>query len=224
MRASLISAAVALTCLTCSTSGFAEEMFADDFDDGLSSEWRIDGLDEQDYRIRDGGLEMRVQPGKLTRDTPRLSIVLPFTASESVAATVEVTILDRFTEPAEFAGMYLMDENGLEFGARKQRINGYLVFSPGAPEFIGRAGEEGDPSQYAVKYWPANQEMGPLRIIFRGGHAHFQVGPSTEGEYATYFHSAINENATEYGFCLIAAGGPDDGEHWVRFDNFRVER
>jgi len=98
------------------------------------------------------------------------------------------------------------------------------VFSPGNVEFIGEEGEEGDPQQYALKFWPANEVYGPLRIIVRGDYGHFQVGPSQKGKYLNFFHSALRKNEPKRGFCLSASGGPSDRDHWVRFDNFRVTR
>lgn len=203
--------------------GVAENvLFEDNFDDGLSDQWQLVGIQDQDIRIRDGGLELRVQPSKLTPDTPMLKVILPFTSADTLIASVEITLIDRFTEPSEFAALYLFDDTGLEFGARKQRLDGFLVFSPGNVKFIGPPGEEGDPTQYALKYWPARNESGPLRIIVRDQYASFQVGPSSRGEYLNFLSSAIRKDAKERGFSLVAAGGPNDGAHWVRFDNLRV--
>ncbi len=199
-------------------------LFEDNFDGTLSPEWQAFGLTKDDYRIRDGGLEMRVQPGRRTGDTPMLMVLLPFNTSETVTASVEVTPLDRFTEPDESAGLFLTDADSREFGAEKRNLNGHLVFSPGNVEFIGEEGEEGDPQQYALKFWPANEDYGPLRIIVRGHYGHFQVGPSRKGKYLNFFHSALRENEPKRGFCLSASGGPSDRDHWVRFDNFRVIR
>ncbi len=47
-----------------------EVLFKDDFDGDLSSQWLPFGLTQEDYRTKDGGLEMRVQPGKTTKETP----------------------------------------------------------------------------------------------------------------------------------------------------------
>lgn len=223
MCARIIPWTAVVACLFWPPLCLAENvLFEDSFEDGLSSKWQAVGLKKEDYRIRDGGLELRVQPGKLTRDTPMLKVTLPFTSSGIVVASVDVTILDRFTEPAEFAGLFLTAERGVEFGGKKQRMDGHLVFSPGNVEFIGKPGEEGDPAKYTLKYWPADQNAGPLRIIVRNHYAHFQIGPSSDGKYLNFFHSAIRKNEKERGFSLAAAGGPDDAVHWVRFDNFRV--
>ncbi len=199
-------------------------LFEDNFDGALSPKWQAVGLAKDDYRIRDSGLEIRVQPGRRTRDTPMLLVLLPFKTSESVIASVEVTPLDQFTSPDESAGLFLTDADTREFGAEKRNLDGHLVFSPGNDEFIGEEGEEGDPQQYALKFWPANEVDGPLRIIVREHYAHFQVGPSRKGKYLNFFHSALRENEPKRGFCLSASGGPSDRDHWVRFDNFRVIR
>jgi hypothetical protein len=64
---------------TVTSSLFAadEVLFEDDFENGLSDRWQIVGLAKEDYRIRDGALELRVQPGKYKRETPMLKIILP---------------------------------------------------------------------------------------------------------------------------------------------------
>ncbi len=96
--------------------GVAEEvLFEDTFDSGLSPKWSIVGLKKEDYRIKDGGLEMRVHPGKATKETPMLMVLLPFDTAETVIASVDLTPLDRFTEPAEAAGLFLTDADSREF-------------------------------------------------------------------------------------------------------------
>ena len=94
----------------------------------------------------------------------------------------------------------------------------------GEVDFIGKPGQEGDPGKYTVKYWPADESFGPLRIVVRGSYTHFQVGPSAAGEYKTFFHSAIEESKTGLGFGLTATSQTGDGDRWVRFDNFRVTK
>lgn len=214
---------VVLAALT--GSGLAEEvLFEDTFDGQLSPEWKTVGLSEDDYRIRDGALELRVHPGKMTRSTPMLMVTIPFHATENVRASVELTLIDPFTELGESAGLYLTGEDHREFGATKKNINGHLVFSPGEVQFIGQPGTEGDPQQYALKFWPAQDAFGLLSIIVSDGYAYFRVGPSASGEYLNFFNSAVRPDEPKRGFCLSASGAPSQGEHWVRFDNFRVVR
>jgi hypothetical protein len=70
----------------------------------------------------------------------------------------------------------------------------------------------------------ASADAGPLRIVVDRGHAFFQVGPSAEGKYLNFFHSAIKRETNQRGFALTAAGAPPGSSHWVRFEDFRVFR
>jgi len=124
-------------------SGVASDdlIFEDNFDNGLSDKWQVIGLKkEEDYRIRDGGLELRVQPGKLTRDTPMLKVILPIGTSSSAIGSVDVTVLDEFTEDGEFGGLSLIADDHVEFTVKKLRVNGSLVFAPGKYEGCHPAG------------------------------------------------------------------------------------
>ncbi|MDZ4821276.1 MAG: hypothetical protein SGJ20_20130 [Planctomycetota bacterium] len=215
----------AFLCLVLGQLSFGEEvLFEDKFEGKLSPKWKIVGLKKEDYRIKNGELEMRVQPGEKTKDSPMLKVLIPFEAKDNVTASVDLTIVDKFTEPTETAGLYLINESGPEFRAEKRKLNGLLVFSPAKPEFIGKQGEDGDPQQYALKFWPANESFGALQIIVSSDRAFFQVGPSKDGKYLNLFHSAIITDRPGRGFGLRTCGGPADKEHWVRFDNFRVVR
>ena len=133
-----------------------------------------------------------------------------------------MTIIDEFTEEKEFAGVYLCDESGCEFAVKQQHEGGKLVYAPGNYIFKGEEGEEGDVSKYEVKYTPVDPQAGPLRLLVDRGYAYFQVGPSADGKYLNFFHSALRSPTEERGFALVAAGAPADKPHWVRFDDFRV--
>ena len=141
-----------------------------------------------------------------------------------MVASVDVTILNEFTEDGEFAGLCLIADGDVEFTVKKLLTDGKLFFSPGEYDFIGKPGEEGDGRKYTIKYWPALKEAGPLRLIVRQNYAFFQVGPSSQGKFLNFFFSAITASEKVCGFSLVAAGGPKDAVHWVRFDNFRVTR
>src|SRR5690349_10700817 len=142
-----------------------EVLFEDSFDKDLSSKWQVVGLGKDDYRLRDGCLELRVQPTPESGKTPMFKVVLPFTMDDRVTASIKVNLVDKFTEEGEFAGMYLIDEDGIEFAAKKQRVNRQLMFAPGRYNFVGQPGEEGNPDRYDVTYSVARPEAGPLRIL-----------------------------------------------------------
>lgn len=197
-------------------------MFEDTFDNGLSDKWQIVGLEQSDYRVREGGLELRVKEVGANQPRPLLKVDLPFSTADTVFASVDVSVVGERFQRGDEAGLCLTDQDGAVFTARKTNIDGYLLLAPGEVDFIGTPGQEGDPGKYTVKYWPADESFGPLRVLVRGHYAHFQVGPSTAGEYKTFFHSAVRESDKGMGFGVTAIGRSGDGDRWVRFDNFRV--
>ncbi|MCA9074793.1 MAG: hypothetical protein KDA93_07160 [Planctomycetaceae bacterium] len=203
---------------------FAEVLFEDSFDGQLAEGWEIVGLSEDDYRIHDGGLEVRVAPASEGSTTQYLHVVMPeFKEYDFLRASVDITLLDEFTQPEEFAAVILTDGGGWDFATRKQLIRRMLMYSPPKVEFHGEQGHEDEFHKYSFTYWPVGEESGPLSIILRGqNYAFAQIGPSTDNEYLNLFHSAVNKTPDVRGFGLQAGGGPAEGEHWVRFDNFRV--
>lgn len=199
-----------------------EIYFEDTFQKGLSDKWEIVGLKPEDYRIKNSGLEVRVQPGKLTSKTPHFKVKLPVPVRETVAVAVHVTVLDPFTAEGELAGVQLLEGDRTVFSVHKQLQAGRLIYTPAEVEFIGKAGEEGDLKKYKTIVVKESPEAGPLRIVVDNDYAFFQVGPSAKGKYHNHFYSAINWDAKQGGFALVAAGAPKDSNHWVRFENFRV--
>ena len=87
---------------------------------------QVVGLDKTDYRVKDGGFEMRVRNGVAMKKPPMLKVVLPFKAGDTVTASVRVKLLDGFTADGERAGLYLTADGSRDFSAEKKRVNGKL--------------------------------------------------------------------------------------------------
>ena len=200
-----------------------EILFQDQFQNKkLSEKWTVVGLKEADYRIRDGKLEMRVQPGNLSGKMPMIKVMLPFRNSDSVVVSVKITILDAFSEEGELAGVAILEDDGLGFVARKELRGKQIIYSPGAVNFKGKPGEEEDFKKYETVIVKEDPMAGPLRILANQGYAYFQVGPSATGKFHNHFHEAISPRTQ--GFALVACGAPQGKEHWVRFEDFRIFR
>lgn len=199
-----------------------EPAFIDSFDEGLSPQWQVIGMEPEDYRIRNGGLEIRV--GSSQDGMRRVRVPFSVGPDETAASSVEVTIVEGELERGESAGIQFYRDDLVLFSVRKTNINGFLVLSPAEVKFEGEPGEEGDPNLYSTKYWPANAERGPLRILIQGSYAFFQVGPSTDGEYGNYFHSAISDEPGESGFELFVESEREESDCWVRFDNVKLTK
>mgnify|MGYP000881343462 FL=1 len=227
MRSPLSAMALAaiglVACFAWPSAGHGQTvLFEDTFDKELSDKWEVVGLERADYRVRDGALELRLKQLGTKDRWPLLRVNLPFSTADTVVASVDVKVIGEPLPRGAMAALCLSDQDGAVFTVRKTNLDGRFVLAPGEVEFIGNPGQEGDPGKYTVKYWPADESFGPLRVIVRGHYAHFQVGPSETGDYKTFFHSAIGESDKGMGFGLTVIGNAGDGEHWARFDNFRV--
>jgi hypothetical protein len=221
MKAASLSLVI-LGMWTAVSSAEEKVLFSDDFAGELSPKWQRVGLTDEDVRLRDGALEIRLRPVQKGQARPMLRVDLPFTSAGTVIAAVDVTLPDKGLPRGAEAGLSLTSAGQSAFTVRKTNIDGFQVFAPGEVRFLGQAGQEGDPGQYSVTYRPARATDGPLRIIVRGHYAYFQTGPTQSGEYRTLFHSAIQEGNERLGFCLFATGDDSEKDRWVRFDNFRV--
>jgi len=214
-----------IACFVCQSIGFGQTiLFEDTFDNELSNKWEMVGLEREDYRIQEGALELRLKRVSANQHAPMLKVNLPFSTEDSVVASVEVKVIGEPLPRGAMAGLCLTDQDGAAFTVRKTNVDGFFLLAPGEVDFIGNEGQEGDPGKYTVKYWPADESFGPLRVLVRGHYAYFQVGPSVEGSFKSFFHSAIRESDKGMGFGITAVGSNDDSEQWVRFDNFRVTK
>lgn len=219
----ILSAILLLLCFTlCRVCHAQTALFEDNFDSELSEIWQPMGLEKEDYRIREGALEIRIKPEVTGQPRPVLKVDLPFSTRDNVVVSVDVAEVDGPLDRGQLAGVSLLHNTRPLFSARKTNIDGLYLFAPGEVEFIGQSGQEGDVNKYTVKYWPADKAAGPLRIIVHGNYAYFQVGPNADGKYMNFFHSAISESSAGLGFGLFAVGPSNDKERWVRFDNFTV--
>lgn len=212
-----------LLCAWCVHASGEQVVLEDSFDNGLAAHWRLVGLQEQDVRTRDGGLEMRVQPGPLSKQAGMLVFDLPAGHVDGLRASIEVTPIDNFTQPGEMAGMCLMRGDAPEFAVKKVLMDRKLLYAPPRYVWVGEGDEQGaDPGNFDVRYGQVGDPRTPLVIALNQGYAYFQVGPSGSGRWRNFFHSAIRDDIQQRGFSLFAVGGPAEGEHWVRFDNLRI--
>src|SRR5687768_12527264 len=130
MRKRLLFAGILFACGFASLPCSGEEvLFEDTFDTQLSDRWEVVGLKPDDYRIRDGALEVRVKGWDAAGKRPLLQVKLPFTTAETVTASVEVTPVEGPLDRQEYAGLFLCDADGLSFSARKTNIDGYFVLA-----------------------------------------------------------------------------------------------
>ena len=123
----IFAAVLFLACIANpSTSEGQTVLFEDNFDNGLSDKWITNGLNKEDYRIRDGALELKLQTdGK--KGWPMIKVDIGFSTAIGAVASVDVTPVDGDPLPRNLAAtLCLTDRNGVEFRARKTNIQRIL--------------------------------------------------------------------------------------------------
>ncbi|MBK37018.1 MAG: hypothetical protein CME26_16000 [Gemmatimonadetes bacterium] len=173
-------------------------IFEDSFTDGLGEGWNWIREHDGYWRIADGGLEIRVEPG--VKDTVRNALVRP---APPRPYAVEVTITNH-THPTtqyEQAGITLYNNGEPVFKEVKELIDGDLYIIPGK------------------KPMPTDSVRLRLLVNSEGWEAQFRPEGSTSFETAASGELA-SENEDQVS--LQCYNGPEEGEHWIRFEGFQI--
>lgn len=171
-----------------------EDLFADGLGDGWSWIREHDGF----WRIADGGLEIRVEPG--VKDTVKNALVR---SAPPRPYTVEVTIRNHShpTTQYEQAGITLYNNGEPVFKEVKELIDGDLYIIPGK------------------KPMPADAVRLRLNVTPDAWEAQFSPEGSDIFETAATGELS-NENSDQ--ISIQCYNGPEDEEHWIRFEDFKV--
>ena len=173
-------------------------VYEDSFEDGPSEGWSWIREHGGYWRIADEGLEIRVEPG--VKDTVRNALVR---SAPPRPYTVEVSVTNH-THPTtqyEQAGITLYNNGEPVFKEVKELIDGDLYIIPGK------------------KPMPTDSVRLRLLVGVDGWEAQFRPEGATEFETA-----AEGDLATEQDdqVSLQCYNGPEEGEHWIRFEDFQI--
>ncbi len=172
------------------------------FDDELQPGWTWLREDPQAWRLRDGALEIRVQPG--LAETVKSALVRDVPASEPGAKLVfEVTITNLSTpiQQYEQAGITWYHDDKPVFKLVKELVDGQLMIIPGRV--------------------PLKSESVQLRLVVSGRDYEAQFRPNAEGEFQVVAKGQLPAGG-KHQVSLQCYNGPLEAEHWIRFDDFRV--
>jgi len=191
--------ALAVVATVCASAAAAEPavVFEDTFDGKLARGWTWIKESKDAWRIKDGGLEFRVLPGKeniLAVEVPRQG---------AYAVEVTLTSVPQPTRQYEQGGFGWYHEDKQSFKYVKELIDGKTYVFPGKKEM------------------PAATIQ--LRLEVRGGKftAHFR--PDAKGEPRPAFSGTLPAGGKgRHRVSLMCYNGPKDADHWMRFDNFRI--
>jgi hypothetical protein len=178
-------------------------LFEDCFDGKLGDGWRWLREDPQAWRIKDGALEIRVQPGVANTVKNALVREAPDRSEGKHAFDVTVTNTVRPTQQYEQAGLTLYHDGKPVFKLVKELINGELFIIPGRV--------------------PMASETVQLRLIVTADGWTAQFRPDGKGEFQTAATGKLPSPGKDE-ISIQCYNGPPDAEHWIRFDDFRILR
>jgi hypothetical protein len=178
-------------------------IFEDRFEGKLADGWTWLREDKHGWRLKDGGLEIRVQPGKAATVRNALVRDLPEHRPGTWSYEVSVTNLTEPIQQYEQAGLTWYHDGKPAFKLVKELVDGKVVIVPGKIPFVGKTVQ--------------------LRVLVRDNQYTAQYRPEDGGEW----HTAATGKLPAPGkgkdqISLQCYDGPPAAEHWMRFRNFRI--
>lgn len=178
-----------------------QQVFEDRFEGKLGEGWTWLRENPKTWRMADGTLEIRVEPGKA--DTVKNALVrsAPDRAKGRVAVEVTVTFTTPPTNQYEQAGLTWYKDGKPVFKLVHEQIDGKTYIIPGKVA--------------------APDKTVQLRLILTKDRytAQFRTDPKAEFQKAAEGPLAAGANEQ---VSLQCYNGPADAEHWIRFDDFRI--
>ena len=181
-------------------------LFEEPFDEKLKEGWTWLREVPSDWRIREKALEIKMEPmpeGNRVRNIlyrkPPVSAEGPFTIS------VEVNVLQPYSNQFQQAGLYWMQGTDLRYKFVMERIDGELFVFPGKVPIE---------AEHVVLRW----RIDDTKII-----SEFQ--PKGTGEFRkAHEHTLPNRNDAIDRIALQCWHGPANAESWTQFKNFKITR
>jgi len=178
-----------------------EVVFEDTFKGKLGDGWTWLRENKDAWRIKDDGLEIRVEPGVAHNVKNALLRKAPDRSKGTYAFEITITSHTKPTQQYEQAGITWYNKGRPCFKIVKELIGGKLFIIPGKK--------------------PMDAKTVQLRVIVAGNKLTAQYRPDGKGEFQT----AGTKNLPPPGDDQVSIqcyNGPPDAEHWIRFDDFRI--
>lgn len=196
---------VAMVCSFAGWLSAAEPvvLFEDSFDEKPGEGWTWLREETQSWRIQDGGLEIRVQPGKA--DTVKNALMRDAPDRSSMKYAIEVTI--DFKQPPiqqyEQAGITWYQKGKPVMKLVHEHVDGKVLIVPGFKEAPGKTVQ--------------------FRLVVEGTRWTAQYREDLKGEFQEAATGALPPPGEDQ-ISLQCYDGPSEAEHWMRFDDFRIIR
>ena len=179
-------------------------LFADNFDAGkLQAGWSWLRQHENFWRLNEGALEIRVEPGKANTVKNALLRDAPDRSRGGYAVEVTVTNLTVPTQLFEQAGITWYCNGKPVFKLVKELVDGQVMIIPGRK--------------------PMEDASVRLRLIVTADSWTAQYQPSAQGPFLEAGAGKLPPAAKDQ-VSIQCYNGPAEAEHWIRFDDFSIEQ
>lgn len=176
-----------------------EENFEEKLKDGWSWIREVPGK----WKIHEKGLEIQMLP---QADKEAKNILIRDVPDRNEGTLIfETKLSNKQTPKVQFqqAGLFLMQGDNLVFKFVKEMIDGEIFVFPGKI--------------------PLKTNVVHLRLIVNGENVTAEFKPEGEEKYRCAFEGKIPPiNKEKERISLQCWHGPENEEHWVRFENFRI--
>lgn len=175
-------------------------LFEDTFEEKLAEGWSWIREHPEAWRINNGTLEIRVEPGVAA--TVRNALVRKAPDRSQGRYAIEVTVTNTVlpTQQYEQAGITWYHDGKPVFKLVKELIDGGLFIIPGRK--------------------PMDAQTVQLRLVVSADRFEAQYRPNAQGEFQTAATGPLPPGDDQVS--IQCYNGPPDAEHWIRFDDFRI--
>ena len=177
--------------------------FEDNFNGGLDGGWSWLREKPETWRIANGGLEICVEPG--LADTVRNALVRQAPDRSEGTYAIEVTVYNHTlpTQQYEQAGITWYNGGKPVFKEVKELIDGDLYIIPGKQPMPARS----------VR----------LRLIVTADSWDARYCPESDPEFRSAATGELHPPDADQ-VSIQCYNGPEEGEHWIRFENFCIRK
>lgn len=187
------------------TPQHAAVLFADDFKRKLGDGWTWLREVDKAWRLRDGGLEIHVLPGN--GNTVKNALLRDAPDRHKTPFAVEVTISNEPTKQWEQAGIMWYRDGRPVVKLVKELVDGELfIVLSGAGHFSKT---------------PMKKKTVRLRLEIDGDDFRGKFQPAAKGDWKDAGGKTLPKGGKSQ-ISIQCYHGPEDAEHWIRFEKFRV--
>jgi hypothetical protein len=176
-------------------------IFEEQFEDTLAGGWKWLRENPRTWRMRQGALEIRVEPGVARNVKNALVRQAPDRSSGKYAIDVTVTNTTKPTQQYEQAGITWYNNGKPVFKLVKELVDGKLMIIPGRK--------------------PVSSKTVQLRLIVTKDNFIAQFRPDAKGKFQTAATGKLPAPGDDQ-VSIQCYNGPANAEHWIRFDDFRI--